>query len=105
MSRVADTLTDAWEVRAWSCHAKTTVVRANPEYVTGVEVIAECAGSGQMDTAECERRALLISAAKEMQEALTQFAKYACDTPHVDEPMCHNCRARAALAKANGGAA
>lgn len=52
-----------WTVRAWSCHAKTTVVRANPDCLTGVEVIAECSGSGQTDIAECERRARLMAAA------------------------------------------
>lgn len=88
-----------WEVRAWSCHAKTTVVQIADG---AIEVIAECAGSGQMDTAECERRAQLISAAAEMLEALIPFAKFACDSPHVGEPICHNCRARAALAKARG---
>jgi hypothetical protein len=46
----------------------------------------------------------LFAAAAEMAEALIPFAQYACDSPHVDEPMCHNCRARAALAKARGEA-
>jgi len=35
-------------------------------------------------------------------EALEHFAKFACETPHVNEPDCYNCRARAAIAKATG---
>lgn len=54
---------DAWEARAWSCHAMTTVVRKNPDGSPGTDVVAECAGSGQTDIAECERRARLIASA------------------------------------------
>jgi hypothetical protein len=39
-------------------------------------------------------------AAPDLLEALRPFANYACDEPHVDEPECHNCRARAAIARA-----
>lgn len=38
----------------------------------------------------------------ELLEALEPFAKFACDTPHVNEPDCYNCRARAAILRARG---
>jgi hypothetical protein len=44
----------------------------------------------------------LIAAAPELYEALEPFASFACDEPHVGEPECNNCKARAALAKARG---
>jgi len=37
--------------------------------------------------------------ADELAEALAPFSNYACDEPHVNEPNCHNCKARAALTK------
>ncbi len=39
----------------------------------------------------------LVDEIKRKDEALRPFANYACDSPHVDEPICHNCIARAAL--------
>lgn len=53
---------------------------------------------------ECAANSRLIAAAPELLEALIPFAKFAFDSPHVDELMCHNCRARAAIAKAEGAA-
>ncbi len=44
--------------------------------------------------------ASLFAAAPDMLEALGPFASFACDEPHVGEPECHNCIARAAIAKA-----
>ena len=38
-----------------------------------------------------------MAAADSMLEALRPFAEYACDEPHVGEPNCHNCAARAAI--------
>lgn len=38
----------------------------------------------------------------ELLEALEPFAKFACDTPHVNEPDCYNCRARTAITRARG---
>ena len=34
---------------------------------------------------------------KELEAALKPFAKFACDEPHVNEPECHNCKAKSAL--------
>ena len=44
----------------------------------------------------------LIAAAPDLYEALLPFARFACDEPHVNEPDCNNCIARAALSKARG---
>lgn len=54
------------------------------------------------DPAIATANARLIAAAPELLEALKPFAQFACDTPHVNEPECQNCKARAAIAKAFG---
>jgi hypothetical protein len=45
---------------------------------------------------ESEANARLIAAAPDLLDALRPFANYACDVPCE----CHNCRARAAIARA-----
>lgn len=44
----------------------------------------------------------LIAAAPELLDALRPFANFACEKPHVSEPLCYNCIARAAISKAEG---
>lgn len=51
---------------------------------------------GCQDCSETRANARLIAAAPELLEALKPFANYACDPPCG----CHNCKARAAIAKA-----
>jgi hypothetical protein len=51
---------------------------------------------------QCDTAYVRADISDALVEALEPFAKFACDSPHVDEPVCHNCRARAAITKARG---
>lgn len=37
------------------------------------------------------------NAAPMLAEALLPFARFACNEPHINDPECHNCKAKAAL--------
>lgn len=47
-----------------------------------------------------ERIKVLEASNKDLIEALTPFAAFACDEPHVGEAECHNCRARRVITEA-----
>ena len=91
-----------WFVSAWTSHAATTVLVADPAAVTGKSVIAEC---------ESEADARLFAASKDLLAALEEARNglrwYQESYPTAtdgsdDEAMA---RINAAIAKATGSAA
>lgn len=81
-----------WRAQCWTSHAPVTVVVDDPERFTGVRVIAEC---------ESEDDAMLVSAAKELLEALRGMLD-----AFVEDPLDANTdsaieKAYAAIAKAS----
>lgn len=87
-----------WTARKWSCHAETTVTVDDLDCVTGKRTIADC---------ESEADAKLIAAAPELLSALRAIVKSLSDQD--DEGLIEHAQqmidARAAIAKATGGAA
>lgn len=87
-----------WTARQWSCHAATTVTVDDPDCVTGKRTIADC---------ESVADARLIAAAPELLAALQAIVKSLADQD--DEGLIEHAQpmidARAAIAKATGGAA
>jgi hypothetical protein len=60
---------------------------------------------GQLDDSEMKKARLIVlavNAHKGLLEALRPFANYACELKGGETCDCHNCAARAAIAKAEG---
>jgi len=85
----------------WKVIAPTPRELWDARIFAGTRYIGMIGNSDNHDGCD-EGNARLIAAAPDLLEALEHFAKFACETPHVNEPDCYNCRARAAIAKATG---
>lgn len=74
------------------CGSAPLIFEAEDEYACGNQAcfMFSCCATKE----EWNRRA-----ESDLLAALKPFAAYACDTPHVNEPPCHNCVAREAIAR------
>jgi len=85
-----------WQVRAWSCHAPTTVGIESTDRPGWFDVVAECSGVGARFTREQDANARLIAAAPELLQALKEMVAIS-DRKHDAWDAAH-----AAIAKAEG---
>ena len=83
-----------WYVRAWTCHAATTVMVDDPTVITGVRVVAECEGE-QTARLVAEAPALLAA----LQAMLYEFGRHYLPGSSDSTDAARACVARALQAR------